>query len=177
MRRLATVEGIEDLRSDGDNGKSEIQVKVDSDQAGRFGIAPGTIAQILSLTYRGVQLPRLHTGDKEIDLVVSLLPEDQESIENLSLLTVGSVDGRPIQLTQVVDLEFGKSPDRISRQDQRTGVTITGTWSGDKLSEGLDLVRPVMDGLDLPFGYGWNFGSQILRSRQQQTEMTNFAKS
>jgi hydrophobic/amphiphilic exporter-1 (mainly G- bacteria), HAE1 family len=170
-RRLTAVDGIDDLRSDGDDGKAEIQVKVDSDQAGRFGIAPSTIAQILSLTYRGVQLPRLHTGDKEIDLVVSLLPEDQESIENLSLLTVGAVDGRPIQLTQVVDLEFAKSPDRISRMNQRTGVTIQGTWSGERLSDGLDLVRPVMDGLDLPFGYGWNFGNEILRSRQQQSEM------
>ncbi|MBU8870111.1 MAG: efflux RND transporter permease subunit [Gemmatimonadales bacterium] len=171
MRRLALVEGLEDLHGDGDDGHSEIQVKVDSDQAGRFGIAPGTIAQILGLTYRGVQLPRLQTGEKEIDLVVSLLPDDQESIENLSLLTVGVVDGRPVRLAQVVDLEFGKSPDRIFRRDQRTGVTIRGTWEGDKLSDGLDVIRPVMDGLDLPFGYGWNFGGEILRSREQQNEM------
>ncbi len=170
-RRLALIEGIGDLKSDSDRGKAEIQVKVDPDLAGRFGIAPATISQIMGLTYRGVQLPRLQTGDKEIDMVVSLLPEDRESIENLSLLTVGAVDGRPVTLAQVADFEFGRSPERIFRREQRTGVTISGTWDGDKLDEALERIKPIMDGLDLPLGYDWNFGSEIRRAQQQQSEM------
>jgi len=122
-RRLALIEGIGDLTSDSDRGKAEIQVKVDAEVAGRFGISPATISQIMGLTYRGVHLPRLKTGEKEIDMVVSLLPEDRESIENLSLLTVGSVDGRPVQLAQVADFQFGRSPERIFRREQRTGVS------------------------------------------------------
>ena len=170
-RRLGLVEGIGDLRSDNDHGKAEIRIKVDPEQAGRFGISPATVSQVMSLTYRGVMLPRLQTGDKEIDLVVSLWPEDRESIENLSLLTVGSVDGQAVQLNQVADFEFGKSPERIMRRDQRTGVTISGTWDGEKLDDALKLIGPIMDGLDLPFGYSWNFGSEIRRNQEQQGEM------
>jgi len=170
-RRLALIDGIGDLRSDNDNGKAEIRIKVDPDQAGRFGISPATVSQIMGLTYRGVMLPRLRTGEKEIDLVVSLWPEDRESIENLALLTVGSVDGRAVQLNQIADFEFGKSPERIFRRDQRSGVTITGTWEGDKLDDALEQIRPLMDGLELPFGYSWNFGSEIIRAQEQQNEM------
>ena len=170
-RRLNLIEGIGDLKSDSDNGKAEIQVRVDPDQAGRFGISPATVSQIMGLTYRGVQLPRLRTGDKEIDLIVSLLPEDRESIENLSLLTVGTVDGRPVQLNQIADFEFGKSPERIFRRDQRTGVTVTGTWDGDQLDDALAIISQIMEGMNLPFGYSWNFGSEIIRSQQQQSEM------
>ena len=170
-RRLALIEGIGDLRGDGDNGKPEIQVKVDPEQAGRFGISPGSISQVLGLTYRGVMLPRLKTGEKEIDLVVSLLPEDRESIENLSVMTVGSYENRPVQLNQVADFHFGNSPERIFRRDQRSGVTVTGTWDGERLDDALEIVGQVMDGMDLPFGYSWNFGSEIQRARQQQSEM------
>jgi len=170
-RRLAQIEGIEDLAGDSDQGKSEIQIRVDQDRASRFGITPGSISQVMGLTYRGVLLPRLRTGEKEVDMVVSLLPQDRESLENLSLLTVGVVEGKPVQLAQVADFHFGSSPERIFRQDQRSGVTIRGTWNGEKLDDALDLIRPVMDGLDLPFGYSWNFGSEIVRSRQQQSEM------
>jgi HAE1 family hydrophobic/amphiphilic exporter-1 len=170
-RRLALIDGIGDLRGDGDDGKPEIQIKVDPEQAGRFGVSPATVSQIMGLTYRGVQLPRLNTGEKEIDLVVSLLPEDRESIENLALLTVGAVDDRPVQLNQIADFHFGKSPERIFRRDQRSGVTITGTWDGDKLDDALQMVGRVMDGMDLPFGYSWNFGNEIVRARQQQSEM------
>jgi HAE1 family hydrophobic/amphiphilic exporter-1 len=170
-RRLGLITGVGDLKSDNDNGKSEIQVRIDPVQAGRFGISPGTVSQIMGLTYRGVRLPRLQTGEKEIDLIVSLLPEDRESIENLSLLTVGSVDGRPVQLSQLAEFRFGRSPERIFRNDQRTGVTVTGTWDGDKLDDGLEKVKAVMEGMDLPFGYQWNFGNEIIRARQQQGEM------
>ncbi|MFN2369737.1 MAG: efflux RND transporter permease subunit [Candidatus Krumholzibacteriia bacterium] len=170
-RRLAMVDGVGDLRSDGDRGKAEIQVRVDPDLAGRFGIAPAAISRIMGLTYRGVQLPRLQTGQKEIDMVVSLLPEDRESLENLSLLTVGAVDGRPVTLAQVAQFEFGRSPERIFRQDQRTGVTVRGTWDGERLDDALARIRPVLDGLDLPLGYAWNFGAEIERARQQQNEM------
>jgi HAE1 family hydrophobic/amphiphilic exporter-1 len=170
-RRLALIDGIEDLTSEGERGKAEIQIKVDPDQAARFGISPGTISQIMGLTYRGVQLPRLQTGEKEIDMVVSLLPEDQESLENLSLLTVGSVDGQAVQLAQVADFHFGRSPERIFRRDQRSGISVTGTWDGERLDDALKEIKPVMDGLDLPFGYSWNFGSEIIRNQQQQSEM------
>lgn len=170
-RRLAMIEGVGDLKSDADRGKSEIRIKVDPDQAGRFGISPASVSQIMGLTYRGVQLPRLQTGEKEIDLVVSLQPQDRESLENLSLLTVGAVQGQAVQLAQVADFEFGRSPERIMRRDQRTGVTVSGTWSGDKLDDALKQIRPVMDSLGLPLGYGWNFGSEIVRSQQQQSDM------
>ncbi|MCB1182454.1 efflux RND transporter permease subunit [bacterium] len=170
-RRLGLIEGIGDLRSDDDNGKAEIRIKVDRDQAGRYNISPATVSQIMGLTYRGVLLPRLNTGEKEIDLVVSLWPDDAESIENLALLTVGSVDGRAVQLAQIADFEFGKSPERIFRRDQRTGVTITGTWDGEKLDDAIEQIRPLMDGLDLPFGYGWNFGGNIVRAQEQESEM------
>ena len=170
-RRLALIEGVSDLKSDSERGKSEIQIRVDPDQAARFGITPASISQIMGLTYRGVQLPRLQTGEKEVDMVVSLLPEDTESLENLALLTVGQAQGQAVQLAQVADFTFGRSPERIFRRDQRSGVSLSGTWSGDRLDDALEQIRPVMDSLDLPFGYSWNFGSNIVRAQQQQSEM------
>lgn len=170
-RRLALVEGIGDLRSDDDTGRAEVQVRVDPVQSGRFGVSPGTVSRVMGLTYRGVQLPRLRTGDREVDLVVSLLPEDRESLENLALVPVGSLGGTPVQLNQIAGFTFGHGPERISRRDQRSGITVTGTWSGDRLDEGLEAVRPVMDSLTMPLGYGWNFGGEIRRAQQQQNEM------
>ncbi|MFT5233266.1 MAG: HAE1 family hydrophobic/amphiphilic exporter-1 [Candidatus Krumholzibacteriia bacterium] len=170
-RRLAMIDGITDLQSDNENGKSEIRIKVDADQAGRFGVSPASISQIMNLTYRGVMLPRLQTGDREIDLVVSLWPDDTESLENLGMLTVGGVDGTDVLLNQVAKFEFGKSPERIFRRDQRTGVSITGTWEGEKLDDALNQIAPLMDNLNLPFGYSWNYGSDILQAQQQQSDM------
>jgi HAE1 family hydrophobic/amphiphilic exporter-1 len=170
-RRLASLAGVADLTSDADRGKHEIQVQVDAEQAGRFGIRPASVSQVLGLTYRGVQLPRLNTGNKEIDLVVSLEPDDRESIENLALLTVGEADGRPIRLGQLAVFNFAKGPSRITRLNQKTGVTIRGSYEGERLDDALDKIRPLMNSLQMPLGYGWDFGTEIRRSQEQRSEM------
>ena len=170
-RRLALVEGIGDLRSDDESGRAEVQVRVDPVQSGRFGVTPAAVSRVMELTYRGVQLPRLRTGDREIDLVVSLLPEDRESLENLETLTIGSRGGQSVQLNQIADFTFGHGPERIFRRDQRSGITVSGTWSGERLDDALEAIAPVMASMTMPPGYGWNFGSEIRRAQQQQSEM------
>jgi len=170
-RRLTTLPDIHDLSNEADRGNQEIRVQVDTERAGRYGIRPATISQVLGLTYRGVMLPRLHTGDKEIDLVVSLQPDDRESIENLSILTVGESGGQPVQLGQIADFDFGRSPGTIHRTNQKTGVTIRGSYEGEKLDDALDDIRSFMNSIDLPLGYGWDFGTEIIRGQQQRSEM------
>ncbi len=168
---LSSVEGVSDLRSDGEDGNKEIQIHVDREAAARVGVTPDTISQIMGLTYRGVQLPRLNTGQKEVDMVVVLDPSDRESIENLSILTVGAVEGRAIQLGQVADFTIDESPRRIFRENQKSGITIRGTYDGEKLDDALDKFRILLNGMELPIGYGWDFGSQIRRGQEQQSEM------
>ncbi|HMB71267.1 MAG TPA: efflux RND transporter permease subunit, partial [bacterium] len=59
----------------------------------------------------------------------------------------------------------------IVRRNQKTGVTIGGSWEGEKFSDGLEAIEAAMNEMHLPFGYGWNFGSRIQRARQEQDEM------
>ncbi|MBZ0269788.1 efflux RND transporter permease subunit, partial [bacterium] len=170
-RRLAAIEGVSDLTTDADRGHPEIQVAIDRERAGRHGVRADNIAQVLALTYRGTRLPRLRTGEKEIDLSVSLLPEDTESIENLATMVVAIENDRPILLGQIADFRFERSPETIVRRNQKTGVTISGSYEGEKFSEGLEEIEASMKELSLPFGYGWNFGSRIRQARAEQDEM------
>ena len=85
--------------------------------AGRFGVAPATISQIMGLTYRGVQLPRLqHRGQARSTWWSPCCRKTASRIENLALLTVGAAGGQAVHLDQVADFEFGRSPERIFRQ-------------------------------------------------------------
>lgn len=170
-RRLARVDGISDVLSDLDEGAKEIEVAVDRERASRHGVRAQDVSQVLALTYRGMNLPRLNTGDKEIDLQISLLPDDTESIENLRSLMVAAHDEQPVLLGQVADLNFVQSPRTVYRENGKTGVAIRGTWDGERMDDGLDKVRNVMDQIEMPFGYSWNFGSEIRRAEEQNSEM------
>ncbi len=169
--QLASLKGVSDLRSDADGGQKEIQILVDKEASGRFGINAATISQVMGMTYRGVQLPRLNTGTKEVDMVVSLDPSDRESIENLAILTVGEHGGRPVRLEQVADFQIVNSAQRIFRLNRKSGLTIRGSYEGEKLDDALKSIRARMDQIEMPLGYGWSFGTEILRSQNQQSEM------
>ncbi len=169
--RLEAIEGVEDMTSEVDDGTPEIRVHVMPEEATRFGVEPASVAEVLGLTYRGVPLPRLQAAGREIDVIVSLLPDDRESLENLALLTVGVKDAQPVQLGQVATFEFGGGPQRIFRRDQRSGLTLRGSSEAENFDQLLGQVRRAMDELDLPLGYGWSFGEDIQRSQQQQSQM------
>ena len=169
--RLSALPEVADITSESDDGHAEVRVRVSRDDAARFGVEPAAVAEIMGLTYRGVPLPRLQMADREIDVIVSLLPEDRESLENLALLTVGVQDGQPVQLRQVADFEFGSGPQRIFRRDQRSGLTLRGSAETEDFEALLSQVRQTMDEVDMPLGYGWSFGDEIRRGQQQQSEM------
>ena len=170
-RRLNRIEGVSDISSASERGHSEIQVHIDPEKAGRHGVRASSISQVLALTYRGTWLPRLNTGSKEIDLSVSLLPDDTETIENLKTTTVAIENGQPIHLEQVANFSFEKSPQWIFRQNQKTGLALNGSYDGERLDEALEKIETVMNELEMPFGYSWSFGSRIQQAQQQQSEM------
>lgn len=74
-------------------------------------------------------------------------------------------------LGQVADFRIDESPRRIFRDNQKSGVTIRGTYDGKNLDAGLERMRKLLDNLEMPIGYGWDFGSEIRRARQQNSEM------
>ncbi len=168
---LASLEDVTDVRSEADGGHPEVRIRMRADGAVRHGVEAASVAEVLGLTYRGVPLPRLRTGEREVDVIVSLLPDDRESLENLALLTVGVHEQQPVQLGQVADFEFGTGPQRIFRRDQRSGLTLRATSEAENFDRLLGRVRQVLDGVEMPLGYGWSFGSEIRRSQQQQSQM------
>ncbi len=170
-RRLVLLPSVADVSTDLERGAEEIQVRVDPEKARRLGVSPGEVADIMAVTFRGVQLPRVHADNREIDLWVSLRPEDRQTLESLKSLTVGLHNGREITLDQVAETVMGRGANRITRQDQKTAVTVRGSLEGEDSDQALKDVRGVMESVQFPPGYGWNFGTEIQQAQEQQTEM------
>ena len=170
-RRLASLDGVSDLVNDADRGHPEIQVHIDPERAAQYGVRANNVAQVLGLTYRGANLPRLNTGTKEVDLQVSLLPDDAETIENLASTTIAIENGAPVRLTQLADLRFERSPQSIRRENRRTAVSLTGSYEGEDFDAALKRIETLMNEQQMPLGYGWNFGSRIRDQQEQQSEM------
>jgi HAE1 family hydrophobic/amphiphilic exporter-1 len=170
-RRLSLVTDVHDVSTDMERGAEEVQVRIDPVRARQLGISPGDVARVMAVTFRGVQLPRVHADNREIDLWVSLDPADRTNIENLKELMVGSTGGREITLDQVASTVMGRGADRITRHNRKTAVEVRGNYEGKDFDAVLKEVRATMETMHFPPGYGWNFGTRIQEAQEQQGQM------
>lgn len=171
QRRLALLPDLEDVRNDAQEGRDEVRIIIDRSQGGRYGVDSRRLAQILGLTFRGVPLREFQGREREIDMDIVLEPTDRRNIDNLARLPITYRDGRPILLGQVARFEIGKGPQEIHREQQKTAITVRGSYEGDNYNDMIDRVERVMDTMKLPTGYSWSFGRELRESRREQNEM------
>jgi hydrophobic/amphiphilic exporter-1 (mainly G- bacteria), HAE1 family len=171
QRRLELLPGFTDTRTDTGRGHREVHVHVDGERSRRLGVEPASVAEVMGITLRGVLLPRLRAADRELDLWVVLDEDDRRGIEDLNALTVAVQDDAEVTLDQVATTVQSRGTTEIRRIDQRTAVRVNASYEGENFDAALSEVRRTMDALALPAGYGWNFGSQIQRAREQQNQM------
>lgn len=170
-RRIALLDDIEDVHTDLEEGMDEVRVILDRSLGGRYGIDSRTLASILGLTFRGVPLREFQGEDREIDMDVVLEPSDRRNIDNLARLPVSYRNGTPILLGQIARFEIGKGAQRIHREQQKTAISVTGSYEGDEFSDLTDKVRRVMDTMELPSGYSWSFGRDLQEAEAEQADM------
>ncbi len=171
VRRLSLIDELEDVRSDASEGADEIQVRLDKTLASSYAVSARTVSQILGLTFRGVPLGDFQGEDREIELGIVLEQSDRRNIDNLKQIPLTYRDGRPILLGQVARFELGKGPNQIRRESQKTAITIRGSYEGEESRELNDRITRIMDSMELPTGYSWSFGRELVEQQQQQNDM------
>jgi len=166
-RSLATVEGLKDVRSDGESGNKEVRVIIDRTRAANVGLSTQAIAQSVSIAMRGENLREFRDQSGEIAVRLAFRDNDKQSIEQLANLPLYTPDGRRITLGTVASLRVGRSPDSIRRTDRQTAVILSANLEEDV---GADEIRPrvnsLMEQIELPPGYSWKEG----RGFEQQDE-------
>jgi HAE1 family hydrophobic/amphiphilic exporter-1 len=172
LRLLASVEELEDLRSDAELGDREIQITVDRDRAAAAGLTTEDIARDIGIAMRGQNLREFRGETGEIAVRLAFRENDKQSIDQLTDLPLYSADGRRIPLGAVANFRIGASPDTIRRTNRQTAVILSANLVDDAT---LDIVKPkvesLMEQFDLPPGYSWKFGRGFERQDETQQMM------
>ena len=171
-RMLASVRGLQDVRSDAERGDREIQVSIDRIRAAATGLTAQEIADAIGIAMRGQNLREFRGDMGEVAVRLAFRESDKQSIEQLADLPLYTPDGRRITLGTVANFRVGTSPAVIQRRDRQTAVILSANITDD---ESLESVRPRVEALmgefDLPPGYSWKFGRGFERQDETQQMM------
>ena len=157
--RLASVQGLEAVRSEAGTGEQEVQVIVDRDRASQLGLTTEDVALTVAGAMRGDRLPELRTTERELTMRLAFRESDRQSVEDLARIPLMLPDGSRIELGAVADFDVQPSDREIQRINRLTSVVINANLAeGTTMDEARERVEPLMNAYPLPPGYSWKFG-------------------
>ena len=174
-RRLASISGLEAVRSEARSGDEEVQVIVDRDKVSQLGLTTEDVALTVAGAMRGDRLPELRTSDREITMRLAFRESDRQSVEDLARVPLALPDGTQMELGAVADFIVRPSDREITRINRLTTVVVTANLAkGTTLDDARKRVEPVMNDFPLPPGYSWKFGRGFEENdKAMQTMMQN----
>jgi HAE1 family hydrophobic/amphiphilic exporter-1 len=164
MDKIRNVPGLVDLDSSVKPNKPTIDVKVQREAANDLGLSLGSVANQLRILVAGSTVTNWRAADDQTyDVNVRLAPNARNAMQDLERLpfTIGTnADGSPrvARLNQVARVEEGTGPNQINRRDLMREVAINANVYNRSAGEVSGDIRKIMDGMQLPPGYRYQFG-------------------
>jgi multidrug efflux pump subunit AcrB len=169
------IPGIEDLRSDSDDDKPEVIVKIDRIKANQYGISTAYVGSILRTALYGSTASKYREGDEEYPINVRLQERYREKISDLMNLKIpvpGGTNGlREIPVSAIAKIEYASSYGGIIHQEYKPTITLgSNILTGYNANEIVKEIAAALEEYPLPKGYEFIFTGE----QQDQEESSDF---
>ena len=158
-RRTRSVDGIVNVHRDVENnGSSEVRLRVDRDATARYGVSATEVGRLVAFAMRGSSFPDIRDGDREVPISGRFSLEDRSDLDKLLNFDVWSpVTMSMVPVASLTDVEYGKGPATVRRNDRRTSTTVTLELEEDANMEEVSAgLGAALDDMAFPRGYSWS---------------------
>src|SRR5690606_15242827 len=125
----ASIEGIEELKSDLDLGNPEVVVNINRENALRFGLSTSAIANELRTALFGQEVSKYKEGEEDYKIQLRWADEYRYDLGALLNKKVNFMDKfgnqKSIPISAVADVEYGSSYGSVKRKDLDKVITLS----------------------------------------------------
>ncbi|HEY8036090.1 MAG TPA: efflux RND transporter permease subunit [Methylobacter sp.] len=125
-RIMRDIDGATDVQLRSPPGTPLLQIVLDLDQLGFWGVLPAQIVDTLQAAYETRVVGKNIQGNKIYNVAVTLTPELRQQPESIAKLPIRTQDGTMILLEQVAEIRHSASRYNILHQGSQRRQTITG---------------------------------------------------
>jgi heavy metal efflux system protein len=170
---LGKVPGVADLSLEANKGKPQMVVKVNRDEAARYGINADEILEVVQAGIGGKAVSTLIDGVKRFDIQVWLAPEFRNSVEAINNIPIRTQTGALIPFSRVATVELDEGYSFIRREQlQRYAVIQMDVKGRDVDSFVKEAAAKIKREVKIPAGYWIEWGGAF---ENQQRAMAKLA--
>jgi len=167
------IEGIVDLQIEPQIEISQVQMRVKREQAARYGLAPGDIAELLETAFKGRVVSQVIEEDKYFALVVWYDEDSRRDPKVIEETILETPSGAKVALSQVAEVLDTTGPNILNRENVQRRVAVFCNVQGRDLAS---VVRDIKKALapvegtlrDLPGEYYLDYSGQF-EAQQEAT--------
>ena len=170
---LEKVPGVADLSLEANKGKPQMVVKVNRDEAARYGINADEILEVVQAGIGGKAVSTLIDGVKRFDIQVWLAPEFRNSVDAINNIPIRTQSGALVPLGKVAVVELDEGYSFVRREQlQRYAVIQMDVKGRDVDSFVKEAGALIKQQVKLPAGYWIEWGGAF---ENQQRAMSKLA--
>ncbi|GGB24182.1 multidrug transporter [Tistrella bauzanensis] len=145
MDRLLAEPGLNNVNSDYEETKPQLDVTVDRERAAALGISAQDIGSTLEVMFGSRTVTRFEDRGEQYDVVLQAENSDRASAADLSSLFVrAGTDGSLVPLSNLVRMEEVAVPKELRRVDRLPAITISaGLADGYGLGNAVERVQEI----------------------------------
>ncbi len=160
------VPGTRNVFSSLEDAKPELQVLIDRQKAGQYGVTAGQVLAAARTAFDGQVVSRVRTGRDEIDIRL-MYPEDYRlDVKNVANTMIVSATGARVSLADIAAIEVRQAPVSITRYNQARFVQVDSELVGRDLGSVNRDIRAILEGIRLPAGYTVDLGGQVQEMKE-----------
>ena len=150
-QKLRTIPQLTDIYSDLRLSSPRLDVDIDRNRALALGITPDQIANTLYDAYGNRRATTIQTAANQYDVILEVLPKDQQNPAALKDLYIRSSSGKMVPLAAVADLKQTVAPLSVSHIGQLPAVNFQfNVKPGISLSEATNLIKNAAQQIGMP---------------------------
>ncbi|MBN1560635.1 efflux RND transporter permease subunit, partial [candidate division KSB1 bacterium] len=124
QKKIDKIEGIVYTESSLKEARPELRINLDRNRIADLGLSTAQVGQTVSTSVLGNVVTRYREGGDEYDVRVQLAKDARKSKEDIENILVMTPTGRQIPLRAIATIDYDKSPQEITREDQERFVSI-----------------------------------------------------
>jgi len=168
---MGQVRGVVDLQLEPQVEVSQVRLQVRREDAARYGLAPGDVADLLETAYKGRVVSQVLDEDRYFGLMVWYDAASRSDPDVIAQTIIETPSGRRVSLGEVVNVLDTTGPNTLNREHvQRRIVAFCNVQGRDLASVVNDireLTKPIEDRLrTLPGDYHMEYGGQFEAQRE-----------
>ncbi|NDZ11781.1 acriflavin resistance protein [Variovorax sp. WS11] len=150
---LKGIPGLIDLHLEQQVDVPQVQVKVNLDNAARYGIKPGDVRRVVNILMSGIEVTDIHKGGKVYDVFVWTDPSSRRNVDDIREFMIDTPYGGRVRVADIADINILPTPNKIKRENNSRRIDIHANVKGRDLGSVASDVEQRLEKLQFPIGY------------------------